>query len=136
ARSSKDCWNSRAMARIRATYCPATRITRGKSFGPTNTIASTAMRRSSDQPISNMTVPGLRQARPFGRAPKASAVRRLVLGGRAAVLRGHAFDDLRVALGRGLVLFLQSLLEGVDALRHIAHQARNLARSEEQHNEG
>src|SRR3990170_2869860 len=115
----------------------------GRSLGPTTTIATTAMTRSSDQPMSNMCA---LQGEGRGTKPPASvrfrlarfpAARGLGAGGRlgGARLGGLVVDDLRL-LGGHLVLVLgHALLEALDALGDVAHQLGNLAAPEQKHEE-
>ena len=64
-------WKSRAMRFTWPVHFPTLRRTRGKSFGPMTTIATTAMTSNSDQPMSDL-------ANAFGRA---GAVRQAGMGG-------------------------------------------------------
>ena len=54
--SSNWRWKSEAARRSLPAYLPKVRIKGGRSLGPTTTIATTAITRSSDQPMSNMDV--------------------------------------------------------------------------------
>src|SRR3990170_8496929 len=111
----------------------------GRSLGPTTTIATTAMTRSSDQPMSNMCA---LQGEGRGTKPPASvrfilarflAARGLGAGGRlgGARLGGLVVDDLRLLGGR-LVLG-HALLEALDALGDVAPQLGKLAPPPQEH---
>src|SRR5262249_2692582 len=107
------------------------------SFGPMTTSATTPITRSSLQPISNMVfVSAAKHAAQWPAAAAASA--HLFLGLAPYGGRGLVIDGLRLApglSGRGVVVS-HALLEGFDALGHVAHHFRNLAASEQkQHNQ-
>src|ERR1700688_3121521 len=133
------------------------RSTPGSSFGPMTISATTAMRTNSLHPMSN--IKNSAHAKPFSakhRPPRDTVLSRpasfpSVLGrvlprrtccsdGLAADIRPRRrgrrsamIDRLhRFSLLRHLVVVLHALLEGLDALRHVAHQIGNLAAAEQQ----
>src|SRR4029453_15085469 len=113
----------------------------GSSLGPTTTIATTAMTRSSDQPISNICALQARAARPRRRPRFRERLNRFLLargfgagGGFGGGLRALVLDDLGL-LGGGLLLVGHALLEALDALGDVAHQLGDLAAPEQEHEE-
>src|SRR5262245_46393891 len=99
---------------------PKVRSIRGSSFGPTTTIATTAMTRISLQPTSNM----MALAEGCGSADLRLRVDRL----HVHRLRRIAHDRFG---RRRLVILGHALLEALDALGDIAHQLGDLAAAEE-----
>src|SRR3954471_17635780 len=120
------------------------RSTPGNSFGPMATRATTPIRTSSLHPMSNITSSVHAKPRPAqsSRAGSGPLPASRVLSGsdglaadvgprrgrRAVVLDG--LGGLRLV--RDLVVVLHALLEGLDALGHVAHQIRDLATAEQQ----
>src|SRR5262245_56072831 len=113
-------------------------------------IATTPMTRSSDQPMSNMgasfagsvALPSLLASRQrkgkelacLRRPRRPGAGRGLRLGGRSRLVLDHFRRRLEVWGGRGFAVALgHLLLEALDALGEVAHQARNLACAEQEH---
>src|SRR3954451_7701476 len=144
-------WNSDAIRRALPIHCPTMRRTPGSSLGPIAISATTPMTSSSLHPISNMKksayasaplvppCPGLSEQVPSlrERAPPAPFTHRsngLAADIRAGGRRSRAVIDRldRLGLLRRLVVVLHALLEGLDALRDVAHQIRNLAAPEQQ----
>src|SRR4051794_6058084 len=138
-------WNSAAILRALPIHCPTMRSTPGSSFGPMAIRATTPIRTSSLHPISNMrsSVHASRSRPNPSRAgsgpPPASRVLSGLDGLAADVgpCRGWrgivVLDGLgRLGLVGDLVVVLHALLERLDALRHVAHQIRNLAATEQQ----
>src|SRR3546814_17506174 len=102
--------------------------------GPRRISTRNEMIGSSAHPLSSRS-PRYRQQLAVRRKPAASAVGRLV----PVLGRGHVrrvlIDALGILAGLAVLLlavFLEALLEGVDALSHVAHQLRNLAAAAEQ----
>src|SRR5690242_4458361 len=94
------------MARARRVHCPTVRITRGKSFGPMTTRATTAITASSDQAKSNIGYFTIVLA---GSGPRimAEAARRRKHGSLGSAIasvlvlvRGRAFTVVFFALAR------------------------------------
>src|SRR5580704_7258499 len=148
------------MRRILLIHCPSVRRTPGSSFGPMKISATTPIRRSSLQLKSNMEMPtpratatSVQGSHPTSgpKAPARAADPFALRRGRAAPLpsggRAGLGAPLEVGRGRGLmveglgihnrigldgVLVLHALLEGLDALREVTHQFRNLPTAAEQ----
>src|SRR6266702_1932646 len=120
------------------------RRTPGNSLGPMATRATTPMRTNSLQPMSNMTssvhakprsaqslTRRIGAATRVSRAPGSDGLAADVGSRRGR--RGRVLDGLgRLGLVGDLVVVLHALLEGLDALRHVAHEIRNLAAAEHQ----
>src|SRR5882757_11158312 len=155
-------WNSAAILRALPIHCPTMRSTPGNSFGPMAISATTAMTTSSLHPISNMKnsaharrfhpnacnrirgrprlsstgpcrTPAARFTRCGGLAARGSDSLAADVGARRRGWRCVVVDRLHgLGLFRSLVIVLHALLEGLDALRDVAHQIGNLAATEQQ----
>src|SRR4051812_37900645 len=137
-------WNSAAILRALPIHCPTMRSTPGSSFGPMAIRATTPIRTSSLPPMSNMrsSVHASRSRPNPSRAGSGPLPASRVLSGSDGLAadvgsgrgrRGIVFEGLRrLRLVGDLVVVLHTLFEGLDALRHVAHQIRNLAAAEQQ----